>query len=124
MYKRLIPALLFAILLSLQSAHSQRQAPPLTRQDTLRGSITPEREWWDLTFYHLSLNTNPGDSSLEGSVLIRYKVLESHSVIQIDLQPPMRISEITQDNKKLKFKQDGNAWFVKLQKEQVPRSIK
>ena len=21
-----------------------------TRQDSLRGSITPEREWWDLTF--------------------------------------------------------------------------
>lgn len=120
MYKRLIPALLFAILLSLQSAHSQRQAPPLTRQDTLRGSITPERAWWDLTFYHLTLNTDPGDSSLEGNVLIRYNVLKSHNIIQIDLQPPMRISEITQDNKKLKFKQDGNAWFVKLQKEQVP----
>ena len=23
-----------------------------TRQDSLRGSITPEREWWDLTYYH------------------------------------------------------------------------
>ena len=21
-----------------------------TRQDSLRGSITPEREWWDLTY--------------------------------------------------------------------------
>ena len=26
-----------------------------TRQDTLRGSITPEREWWDLTYYHLDI---------------------------------------------------------------------
>ena len=120
MYKRIFLTLFLASLLFVEYAHSQRQEPTLTRQDTLRGSITPEREWWDLTFYHLSLNTNPGDSSLEGSVLIRYKVLESHSVIQIDLQPPMRISEITQENKKLKFKQDGNAWFVKLQKEQVP----
>ena len=31
-----------------------------TRQDSLRGSITPEREWWDLTsvsYTHLTLPT-------------------------------------------------------------------
>ena len=26
-----------------------------TRQDTLRGSITPQRAWWDLTYYHLDI---------------------------------------------------------------------
>jgi hypothetical protein len=30
-----------------------------TRQDTLRGSITPERAWWDLTYYHLDIEVNP-----------------------------------------------------------------
>jgi len=30
-----------------------------TRQDTLRGSITPEREWWDLTYYHLDIKVEP-----------------------------------------------------------------
>ena len=30
-------------------------AQEFTYQDTLRGSITPERAWWDLTHYHLSL---------------------------------------------------------------------
>ena len=30
-----------------------------TRQDTLRGSITPERAWWDLNYYHLDISINP-----------------------------------------------------------------
>jgi len=29
------------------------QAEPITRQETLRGSVTPEREWWDVL--HLPL---------------------------------------------------------------------
>lgn len=90
----------------------------LTRQDTLRGSITAEREWWDLTFYHLNINTEPADSSLEGYVLIRYDVLEPHDLMQIDLQPPMTISRISQDGRDLTFTRDGKAWFVKMEKEQ------
>ena len=30
-----------------------------TKQDTLRGSITPERAWWDLNFYHLNISVDP-----------------------------------------------------------------
>jgi hypothetical protein len=30
-----------------------------TRQDSLRGSITPERIWWDLTYYHLEIKVDP-----------------------------------------------------------------
>jgi hypothetical protein len=30
-----------------------------TRQDTLRGSITAERSWWDLNYYHLDISVNP-----------------------------------------------------------------
>ena len=40
--------------------------------------------------------------------------------MQIDLQPPMRILKITQDNKELGYSQDGNAWFVELSKNQIP----
>lgn len=37
------------------------------RQDTLRGSITPARAWWDLTYCHLSiavLDTEKNSTSL------------------------------------------------------------
>ena len=30
-----------------------------TEQDTLRGSITPERVWWDLNYYNLDIQIQP-----------------------------------------------------------------
>ena len=38
-----------------------------TRQDHLRGSITPEREWWDVLHYDLTLQVFPDAKSLKGS---------------------------------------------------------
>ncbi len=89
-----------------------------TRQDTLRGSITPERIWWDLTYYHLQVKVNPAESSFTGSNLIGYRVIDPNRVMQIDLQPPMKITNITQGGISLKFTKDGNAWFVQLSVEQ------
>ncbi|WP_321370279.1 M1 family metallopeptidase [uncultured Draconibacterium sp.] len=99
------------------------QKTNFTHQDSLRGSITPERAWWDLTYYHLDVKVDPADSTISGSNLIQYKVLESKQRMQIDMQPPMKISRITQNGKELNFTQDGNAWFVELQKEQNPNDV-
>jgi aminopeptidase N len=83
--------------------------------DTLRGSRTPERTWWDLTFYDLKVAVNPTKKSIEGSNTIHYKVLKSQSVIQIDLQPPLKINKIVQNNEELSFQKKGkNAYFVEM----------
>ncbi|WP_188442870.1 M1 family metallopeptidase [Planktosalinus lacus] len=89
-----------------------------TKQDTLRGSITPERAWWDLTFYHLNIEVKPDEKWLGGSNTIRYTVLEPHQVLQVDLQTPLSIEKITQDGKELNVTTEGNAHFVTLQKNQ------
>jgi len=39
------------------------QDKAFTRADTLRGSNTPERAWWDVTFYDLHVRVNPADST-------------------------------------------------------------
>jgi len=85
-----------------------------TRQDTLRGSITPERAWWDLTYYHLDIVVNPADSTIKGTNTVTYKVLKSGSVMQIDLQPPLEITGAVQDNVSLDFKREGNVYWIKL----------
>ena len=91
---------------------------PTSRQDTLRGSITPERAWWDLTYYHLDIKVEPDKKYISGSNTVGYKVLESNKVMQIDLQKPMKITSITSKNKELKFTREGNAYFVELRKKQ------
>ncbi len=83
--------------------------------DTLRGSRTPERTWWNLTFYDLKVAVNPTKKSIEGSNTIHYKVLKSQSVMQIDLQPPLKINKILQNNEELSFQKKGkNAYFIDM----------
>ncbi len=94
------------------------QTPTFTHQDTLRGAITPERVWWNLTYYHLDISASPADSSIAGSNTVHYTVLKPYQTMQIDLQPPLAISKVVQDGKKLTYRRDGNAYFITLQKPQ------
>tara|TARA_Y100000739_G_scaffold73507_1_gene61973 strand:- start:184 stop:462 length:279 start_codon:yes stop_codon:yes gene_type:complete len=64
-----------------------------TRQDSLRGSITPQRAWWDLTYYHLDILVDPDNRFIKGSNTVQYKVLEGNDEMQIDLQEPLKINE-------------------------------
>ncbi|MEP1150918.1 MAG: M1 family metallopeptidase [Balneola sp.] len=93
--------------------------PEFTRQDTLRGTITPERSWWDVTYYHLDMKVNFEDSTFSGTNTIQYRIDSlTTNVMQIDLQEPMEISKITQKGKELSFKRDGNAFFVETSSNQ------
>ncbi|MCJ8164263.1 M1 family metallopeptidase [Pontibacter sp. E15-1] len=98
---------------------SAQEVPTFTRQDTLRGSITPERAWWDLTYYHLNITVNPADSSIRGVNTIQYKVIGPQQRMQIDLQPPMRLEKVVQNGVALPVQQDGNAYFVQLPEQQT-----
>ncbi|WP_179320478.1 M1 family metallopeptidase [Winogradskyella helgolandensis] len=89
-----------------------------TKQDTLRGSINPEREWWDLTYYHLDIEVKPEDKFISGKNTIQYKVLQLNQVMQIDLQEPMEITKVLQDRKELEVKHEGNAHFITLSENQ------
>ncbi|KPM33149.1 Peptidase M1 family protein [Croceitalea dokdonensis DOKDO 023] len=91
-----------------------------TKDDFLRGSITPERQWWDVNFYHLDIEVQPDKKYISGSNTIRYKVLQPNTVMQIDLQPPMMIDSIISSGKELSFKSSNNVHLVLLEDEQIP----
>jgi aminopeptidase N len=95
-----------------------------THQDSLRGSITKERSWWDLKNYNLDIKVNLEEKSIIGSNTIRYIVLKEYNVMQIDLQNPMEISKVIQDEKPLEYKRDGNVFFIKLDAPQRVGSTK
>ena len=94
-----------------------------TRQDSLRGSITPEREWWDLTYYHLDIKVEPDNKFISGSNTVGYRVLNSNKMMQIDLQEPLKITSVEADGKSLKFNRDGNAYFIELKQKQKKNDI-
>ena len=109
---------LFCSVLSLSGQRLLEEKENFTRQDTLRGSITPERIWWDLTSYHLAIEVVPNLKFISGNNTIRYRVLEEYQTLQIDLQAPLKITKVTQDGIILKVIDDGNAHFVQLLKKQ------
>ncbi|MDE1208186.1 M1 family metallopeptidase [Tenacibaculum larymnensis] len=94
-----------------------------TRQDSLRGSITLERSWWDLTYYHLNVTVNPDKKFIKGKNTVQYKVLKPHQVLQIDLQPPLKITKAIQNNEELKVVSEGNAHFIQLKSPQKKGAI-
>ena len=110
--------LLFLTMLFITSGMAQHAKQTYSRQDSLRGSITPEREWWDLVYYHLDIEVKPKQKSIEGSNTIYYKVVKPGKVMQIDLQQPMKIQGFFQNGKELDFKKEGNAYFVTFETHQ------
>ena len=109
--KRLLLALCFVPAV----AAAQQQAPVVfTHADTLRGSNTPQRAWWDATYYDLHVRVNPTDSSITGYNTISYKVLTPAREIQIDLQMPLVVDSVVQDGAQLIARRDSNAFFITL----------
>jgi aminopeptidase N len=102
-------------LLLNSSALAQKTA---NREDTLRGSITPERAWWDLKHYDLTVNIDPKNKSIKGSNIITYEVVSNATILQIDLQEPLKITAITQGGEPLTFRREGAVHWVTLTKKQ------
>lgn len=104
------------IVLAVNNLFGQNQT--FSKQDTLRGSITPERAWWDLTYYHLDIAIDPDTKFIKGKNTVHYKVLEPYAILQIDLQPPLKITKVIQDGNPLKVTHEGNAHFIQLKSKQ------
>src|SRR5213595_1893274 len=95
--------------------HAQDLGPRrFTHADTIRGSNTPPRSWWDASFYDLHVKVNPVDSSISGYNAITYRVIRPAREMQIDLQQPLVTDSIVQDGLELSARRDGNAFLVTL----------
>lgn len=110
------------ILILISSFHAYGQQYNFTRQDTLRGSITAERAWWDLIYYHLDIAVDPAKKSISGSNEVVYTVIDAGQTMQIDLQTPLKITKIIQNEEELKWRSEGNAHFIELAEKQQPGS--
>ncbi|NLR68201.1 M1 family metallopeptidase [Chitinophaga varians] len=110
--------------MALLTAGSLSAQQHFTKADTLRGSITKERAWWDVTSYDLHVQVHLEDSTFSGFNTITYKVLKPDSVMQIDLQEPMVIDSVLQDKQSLTFTREGNAWLVKIKAPQAKDKTK
>jgi len=68
---------------------------PCYAQDSLRGSVTPERSWWDVMKYDITVEPDVTTKTISGSNIITFRALADGKKMQIDLQEPMEIVEVT-----------------------------
>ena len=111
---RFILSLLFShFLLFISIGQPLHQKQEFTHADTLRGTITPERAWWDVTHYNLQVSFNFNKRSIAGYNIISYKIVSAPAnEMQVDLQAGLDIDSVIYENKSLSFRRDGNAYFV------------
>ncbi|WP_447642536.1 MULTISPECIES: M1 family metallopeptidase [Chitinophagaceae] len=101
---------------------------PFSHADTLRGSITPERIWWDVQRYDLTIKPNYQDKYTDGSNLISYKVSAKQTTrkMQIDLQPPLSIDSAILDSvQKVTIQHnttDANVWYIYMPQQAISSS--
>jgi aminopeptidase N len=130
--------LLVNSLLFIQYSFAQplNQKNKFTLQDSLRGSITPERAWWDVVKYKILVEPDYTEKKIKGSVTIVYRVVKNNTGkvrMQIDLQQPMNIDHVLANDgqtvrlmpgpgaanpaphqlaRQLKFTRDGNVYYI------------
>lgn len=108
--------ILFFVVVTSHAASAQHKRPgrSLTIQDTLRGSITPERAWWDVVSYNITVRPEFRAKRIEGSNTIRIRVLSTGSTMQVDMQQPMKIVNAVHEGKTLELRRLGNVYYLKF----------
>ena len=114
---------LVGILIPVEAQYLAPSQKVFTHQDTLRGSITPERSWWDLIYYHLDIVVKPSDSTIYGTNTVTYRVINNADVMQIDLQEPLKLFKAEQNGQSLNIVREGNVCWIHLEEKQEPGKI-
>ena len=114
MYYKLPFLIGFCLLTGLYSRAQSAFAPKttFTHADTLRGSIGPERAWWDLLKYDLRFEPDYDKKALKGENTILFKVVTEGQTMQIDLQEPMNILSVVWRGKALTYTREENVFHV------------
>ncbi|MBX2901066.1 MAG: M1 family metallopeptidase [Cyclobacteriaceae bacterium] len=101
--------LVLIVVLFYTQATAQRQ---ITRQDTLRGSLTPERTWWDVLHYAITVTPDYPTKTIRGNVVLKVKALTTGQRMQLDLQEPMQLDDAFGLSQSIKFTREGNVYFL------------
>ena len=103
-----------ALLAAAAPCLAQQGAIPdgFSRQDVLRGTVTAERQWWDVQHYRLALEVMPETKSIQGSNVITFAVVSDGDRMQVDLQKPLEVTRVLHDGAELAFEREGKVYWV------------
>lgn len=114
--KKLSYTLLFASGLAFGQFFEKPET--FTKQDTLKGSNTKFRNFWDVKKYELSLEPNFEQKSIKGTNKISFEITKdvANPTFQIDLQKPMKADKVEGSLPIADFKQEGDFIWITTNK--------
>src|SRR5882724_11636432 len=119
--KSFLPVIFCACFIAALPAGAQplHGARSFTRQDTLRGSLSLQRTWWDVTKYDITVQPDYDSKTIRGKNIISYSITSQRhtDTAQVDLQEPMIIDSVFAGTVKTSYTRNGNAFFVYIPKQ-------
>jgi aminopeptidase N len=84
-----------------------------TRQDSLRGSIGDGRKKWNVLHYDIRMEPDIRSQSISGTCIMRIRD-SGLTLLQIDLQEPMVLDSIKDQNQRYAFSREGNVYWIQV----------
>jgi aminopeptidase N len=93
-----------------------------SKQDSIMGSDTDERAWWNVEKYEISVKPDFESKTIQGSSKIYFSVVAKQTKMQIDLRQPLKVDSIIFNSTKIKeqnFKHNGSNdyFYIDLEEE-------
>lgn len=115
-YPRVLYSLFFVYITFCGNAQPLSKHSPSGKQDSLRGSITPERAWWNVNRYNIYIQPDYHKKTISGwnEIIFESVIPGNNKIMQIDFQEPMMIDSIKLENLYSinKIRRDGNVYFI------------
>ncbi len=92
----------------------QAQAQDFSLRDTLRGALSPERTWFDISYYNLSIDLDIETKSISGFNDIAFNVLKESKTIQLDLFENLSIDSVVYEGVLCSTNRLFDTFFVEL----------
>ncbi len=107
-FKLTLVGLFLSILLHAQTLSTKKQR----NKETAPGSVQQEQKWWNLLYYNIDITPDYERKYITGTNSITFSALQSDTILQIDLQNPMRITSVRWKDKSLVFKHSKEATYL------------
>lgn len=116
--KQVILSVFVAILSTF--VHGQNTSIKKIEKEKAPSTIRKEQKWWNLLYYKIDIRPDYERKYIDGKNSITFSALQSDTLMQIDLQTPMRITSVKWKDKNLVFKQNKEDMYFVV----FPRVIK
>jgi aminopeptidase N len=108
-FNLMLLGLFLSIFVHAQTLPTKKQA----YKEIAPASIKQQQSWWNLLYYNIELTPDYEKKYITGTNSITFAALQADTILQIDLQDPMRITSVKWKNKNLVFKKTKkDTYFV------------